>query len=111
MVREQMTREQIKEIEEVFMQLEGDYVLELINKEPFKKYFEESFDLSNDELYILFKEAYEGIENGEYNEEEAEQAEIVMIASVLALSEKIKKLKLVKTLNNRDEQEGYGRRR
>ena len=101
-----MTQDEILELEKTFMEYEGDYVLQLINNPVFKKYAEEYFQLSNEELIERYKTAFNLMEAGEVSENEEDNIEIIMIMSVLAMSDKVKKLVKTKTPEVREDNHG-----
>ena len=114
-------RQDMLELEKVFMEYEGDYVLQLINNPVFAQYSNYYFSLPNDELVRIYSRAYNTMEAGEtvvngvptkLTDEEAEKVELIMIMSVLGMSDKIKELikeKVPKVEEPKEEGMSHGR--
>ncbi len=99
MGNKEIDKETVREVEQIFLSLEKEYVLRLLEIPTFVDYLREYFAYSNEELMRRFSKLHEQMENGEVKEEDEGKVELSMIACVLAMSDKIKELILVRTPN------------
>jgi len=99
MDKKEIDEETVREVEEIFLNLEEEYILELMKKPNFNELLKTFFAYSNEELLRTFSKLHEQMENGEVEQKDEDMVEVLMIACVLAMSDKIKELILVRTGN------------
>ena len=101
--------ETIEQVEKMFMEMEGDYVLKLLQIREFEEFVTKFYAYSNIALMHRFIELQERMDNGEVTEEDEEKVELEMIACVLAMAEKVKVRILSKTSTFKEEEKSHGR--
>ena len=103
-------KETVERIEKIYMEMEGDYVLQLLQIKEFEEYVKSYYSLSNEQLMSVFMNNQTKMENGEVTEADEEAVELEMIACVLAMADKVKRLILTKTPTyDRGDNLGHGR--